>query len=354
MSKRRIKVGIIGLGAIGSIHADAYAANSNECEIAAVCDVMPERVEAVAKKYNVAGRFTDYRKLLRSDVQAVSVCVGNTLHRPVSIAALRAKKHVLLEKPMAMNAREASLILDASRNSRRVLQIAMVNRQHGDAKVVRRMIQDGVFGSIYHIRAVLIRRRGIPGMGGWFTNKAQSGGGPLIDIGVHWFDLAMHVSGLWNPTSVSAMTYNAFARDMRAYKYVSMWAGPPRLDGVCNVEDYATGLVRFGKKATLSFEIAWAANQPDQSHLDILGEKAGVRLLDNAPLRIFTETKTNVADLSPLVPDVGNRFHAQARTFLAACRGECPPFATAAEGVVNMKLIDAVYRSAKAGREVEI
>lgn len=354
MSKKRIKVGIIGLGAIGSVHADAYAANAGEAELTAVCDVQPERVAAIGGKYNVAGRFDTYRELLRSDVQAVSVCVGNTLHREVAVAALQAGKHVLLEKPMAMNARQAADIVAASRRSRRTLQIGMVTRQAGEARLVRRMIADGAFGAIYHMRAVMIRRRGIPGMGGWFTNKAQSGGGPLIDIGVHWFDIAMHVSGLWRPTSVSAMTYANFTRDMRAYKYVSMWAGPPRFDGVCDVEDYATGLVRFGRKATMSFEIAWAANLAEQSYVDILGEKAGVRLLDNAPLRILTETSTNVADLSPLVPDAGNRFHAQARAFLAACRGECPPAATGAEGLVNMRLIDAVYRSAKAGREVAV
>ena len=354
MKDRRLKVGVIGLGAIGSIHADAYAAHADKAELVAVSDVLPERVKTVGDQYAVRGRFADFRALLQSDVDAVSVCVGNTLHREVAVAALEAGKHVLLEKPMAMNAKEAAAIVAAARRRRRKLQLGMVWRQAGEAKLVRRMVADGEFGRIYHLRAVMIRRRGIPGMGGWFTNKAQSGGGPLIDIGVHWFDIAMHLSGLWNPTSVSAQTYGVFTRDMRAYKYVDMWAGPPRYDGVCDVEDYATGLVRFGRQATMSFELAWAANAPTQSYVDVLGEKAGVRLFDNAPLRILTETRTHLADLAPLVPEAGNRFHAQARTFLAACRHQCPPAATGAEGLVNMRLIDAVYRSAQARREVRV
>ena len=351
---KKLKVGVIGLGAIGNTHVDAYIANATAAEITAVCDMLPERVKTLGDKCGAQGRFNDYRELLKSDVDAVSVCVGNTLHREVAVAALRAGKHVLLEKPMAMNAREAAEIVATAGRSRRVLQIGMVRRQNGDVQAVRRMVANGEFGKIYHMRAVMIRRRGIPGMGGWFTNKAQSGGGPLIDLGVHWFDVAMHVSGLWKPTSVSAATYSNFTRDMRAYKYVSMWAGPPKLDGVCDVEDYATGLVRFGREATMSFEIAWAANLPDQSYVEIAGEKAGVRLFENAPLRILTETKNHPADISPLIPDAGNTFQSQARLFLAACRGECPPAATGAEGLVNMRLIDAVYRSAATGREVRV
>ena len=354
MATKRLKIGVIGLGNIGSVHMDAYAASAGEAEVTAVCDLLPERVKAQGDKFAVPGRFADYRALLRSDVQAVSVCVGNTLHREMAVAALRAGKHVLLEKPMAMNARQAAAIVAAARGSRRVLQIGMVSRQADEVKAARRLVAEGAFGRIYHMRAVMIRRRGIPGLGGWFTAKAQSGGGPLIDIGVHWFDLAMHVSGLWRPTRVSAQTYAPFIRDMRAYKYVSMWAGPPKFDGAADVEDYATGLVRFGRQATMSFEIAWAANATAESYVEILGEKAGVRLMSGAPLKICTETSAHLADLLPQLPDSGNRFHNQARAFLAACRGEKPPEATGAEGLVNMRLIDAVYRSAAAGREVAV
>ena len=133
-----------------------------------------------------------------------------------------------------------------------------------------------------------------------------------------------------------------------------MWAGPPRYDGVCDVEDYSVGLVRFGKKASMVFEIAWAANIEEHQFIDILGDKGGVRLCDGKPLTIYTEHNDLVANVSPLVNDSANSFHRQADIFIKACQGKCPPAATAEEGLTVMKLIDAVYASGKSGREVAI
>jgi len=353
MNKDKVKIGIIGLGAIGSIHADAYQATSG-AEIAAICDISDARLAEIGNKYNVKQRFKDYRDLLKTNVDAVSICVGNVLHREVAIAALKAGKNILLEKPMAMNAAEADAIVKAGKMAKKVIQIGMVWRQSEQAKVVRDYVQKGLFGEIYHLRAVLIRRRGIPGLGGWFTTKNASGGGPLIDIGVHWFDAAMHVSGLWKPTHVSAMNYAKFGRDMRNYRYVSMWAGPPKFEGVCDVEDYSTGLVRFGKKASMVFEIAWAANTEDIGFIEILGDKGGARMFDGKPLAIYTENNNQLANISPLINDSANRFHRQADIFIKACMGKCQPAATAEEGLTVMKLIDAVYASGKSGREVAI
>jgi len=353
MSKDKIKVGIIGLGAIGDVHADAYRAAAG-AEIAAVCDISDARLAEIGEKYKIKQRFNDYRDLLKTDVEAVSVCVGNKLHREVALAALKAGKHILLEKPMAMNAAEAAQIVAAGKKTKKIIQIGMVRRQAQQAKIVADYVRKGLFGEIYHLRAVLIRRRGIPGLGGWFTTKAASGGGPLIDLGVHWFDVSMYISGLWKPTSVSAMNYAKFGKDMRNYRYVSMWAGPPKYDGVCDVEDYSAGLVRFGKKASMVFEIAWAANTEDAAFIEILGDQGGARLFDGKPLTIFTEHNGQIANISPLNNDSVNMFHSQAKVFIKACRGECPPAATAEEGLTVMKLIDAVYASSASGREVSI
>ncbi|MFH1476391.1 MAG: Gfo/Idh/MocA family oxidoreductase [Verrucomicrobiota bacterium] len=351
--KQRIKVGIIGLGAIGKVHADAYA-HCPDAEITALCDVDAGRLTELGEKYQVKNRYTDYRKLLQTDVAAISICVGNQLHREVAVAALRAGKHILLEKPMALHAGQAAEIVAAQKKAHKVVQIGMVWRQASEAQLIREEIRSGRLGAIYHMRAVMIRRRGIPGLGGWFTTKAVSGGGPLIDIGVHWFDLCMFLSGLWHPTRVSAMTYAKFGANMRAYKYVSMWAGPPNYAGVCDVEDYAVGLVRFGRKATMSFEIAWAANAEEVMYIELMGDKGGVRAMDGKPLKILTEYEGRVADITPQFNTDTNRFYVQAAKFLAACRGECPPPATSAEGLTVMRLMDGVYQSARSGQEVTL
>lgn len=352
----KLKIGIIGLGAIGNVHINAcQAACSQDAEISAVCDIVPERLETVGNRVNVPKekRFGDYRDLLKSDVDAVFVCVWNNLHREMAVNAFKAGKHVFLEKPAALNAAEAEEIVAAGNAAAKTLQIGMVYRQAAETKLVRKYVLDGVLGEVYHLRAVLLRRRGIPGLGGWFTTKSRSGGGPLIDIGVHWFDIAMFMSNLWTPTSVSAQTYAKFGRDMRKYRFTAMWAGPPKYDGTFDVEDYATGFVRFGNKATMNFDIAWAANSDEGTFIEVLGDKGGARLFDGKPLRFFTEFNENIVDLTPQTRE-DDRFQSQARSFVAACRGECPPAATGQEGVTVMKLIDAVYASSEQGKEVAI
>ncbi len=351
MSKK-LKVGIVGIGAIGNVHAKAFVAGG-QADIAAVADVDKKKVKAAADAYGVKKCFGDYDELLKTDVDAVLVCVGNAQHREVAMAALQAGKHVLLEKPMAMDATEAQEIADVAERADGILQMGMVRRQNPQAQIVREYVAKGLFGDVYHMRCVLIRRRGIPGLGGWFTTKAISGGGPMIDLGVHWFDAAMYVSGHWNPTAVSAKTYAKFGPRMSDYVHTDMWAGPPTLDGTCDVEDYSAGFVRFGDKATLSFEIVWAANAKDEGYVEILGSKGGAKFFCDE-LCICTEQERRVVDVRPQYPANFNIFELQAQTFISACRGEAEPAATAGQGVTVMKLIDAIYASSEANAEVKI
>ncbi len=350
---RKIRIGVVGLGAIGNVHINALQAIGADVEVAALADIDASKVSALAARFPQAASFSDYRKLVKSDVDGVVVAVGNVLHKEVAIAALKAGKAVLLEKPMAMNSKEAEAIESAARKAGAILQVGMVRRQAPAARVVKEYVDKGYFGSIYHIRAVLIRRRGIPGLGGWFTTKAASGGGPMIDLGVHLFDQVMWMSGLWKPTRVSAQTFAKFGPRMGDYRYVGMWAGPPRLDGKFDVEDYSTGFVRFGRGATMSFEIAWAANVEDQYYVELLGDKAGVRLADGKPLTIFTEHENRPADIIPQFDASANMFENQAKAFVAAIRGEQPPAATGPEGVTVMKLIDSIYASSRQGSEIK-
>jgi len=352
----KLKVGVIGLGTIGNVHINAYqAAVADRAEFTAVCDIAQDRLDATGSKLNIPPqrRFIDYRDLLKTDIDAVLVCVWNNLHREMAVNALKAGKCVFLEKPMAMNPKEPQQIVATADATKKVLQIGMVYRQSPETQLVRKYAMDGTLGNIYHMRIALLRRRGIPGLGGWFTTKSRSGGGPLIDIGVHWFDISMFMSNLWNPTSVSAATYAKFGKDMKKYNFTGMWAGPPNYKGTCDVEDYATGFVRFGNKATMNFDISWAANSEEGTFIEILGDKGGVRLFDGKPIRLLTEFNGNIADITPQFADE-DRFQRQAKSFIAACRGEAKPACTGKEGVVVMKLIEGVYASSEKGKEVAI
>lgn len=349
---RTVNVGIIGVGTIGSVHADAYA-KVPEARVVALCDILPDRLREKGKRHGVSRLYEKYHDLLADpDIEAVSVCVPNRMHAPIAIDAFKAGKHVLLEKPMALNQHEGKAIVKARDEAGKVLTMGMVRRQAPDAELVKQAIDSGKLGEIYQIRIRLIRRRGIPGLGGWFTTKAESGGGGLIDIGVHFFDLAMWTTGLWNPTRVSARVYSKFGSPMKDYHYISMWAGPPNYNGTFDVDDYAAGLVRFGDQATLSFEVAWAANARDEQLLEILGTRGGITIGGDTVL--LTEVDGLLADVKLNYNKDGGGFPQEMAKFIAAVKGEAPSPATGEQGVIAMRLIDAIYKSSELNAEVAV
>ena len=354
--EKKVRIGIIGCGTIGTVHTEAYLKVEN-AEIVAMCDILPDRVKEKAEKYKIAKTYTDYKELLADpEIDAVSVCVPNDMHAPIAIAALEAGKNVMLEKPMTLNQKLAQDIIDARDKSGKILQMGMVWRQTPEAEVVKEAIEKGNLGHIYQIRVKLIRRRGIPGLGGWFTTKEQSGGGGLIDIAVHFLDLVMWASNYWNPTKVSAKVYSKFGNPISDYHFVDMWAGPPKADGVFNVDDYAAGFIRFGNEmATLSFEVAWACNAEDECYVEFLGDKGGVKCGSNTGSTVFrTEVDNRIADTTVHYKADRDRFAAELGKFTNAIQGKGEIPATAEQGLAVMKLLDAIYKSSELDAEVEI
>ena len=349
----KIRIGIIGCGTIGSVHADAYA-KVKDAEVVALCDILPEKLKEKSEKHKIAKTYDDYHKLLADpEIDAVSVCVPNDMHAPIAIDAFKAGKHVMLEKPMTLSAELGKQICEARDAAGKQLQMGMVWRQTPEAVVVKEAIDSGKLGEIYQIRVKLIRRRGIPGLGGWFTTKAKSGGGGLIDIAVHFLDLSMWITDLWEPTKVSAKVYSKFGSPIKDYHYVSMWAGPPKEDGVFDVDDYAAGFVRFGKKATLSFEVAWACNAEDECYIEILGDKGGVKVGTDKTI-LHTEVDGRIANIELFYQKDKDRFAIEMEKFIAAVQGKGEVAATGEQGVAVMKLLDAIYKSSDLDCEVDI
>ena len=163
----------------------------------------------------------------------------------------------------------------------------------------------------------------------------------------------MWSTGLWEPTKVSAKTYSKFGSPMQDYHYVSMWAGPPKYDGVFDVDDYAAGFVRFGKKATLSFEVAWACNAEDESYIEILVTKGGVKVGTERTI-LRTEMDNRIADIELFYDKEKDRFAVEMEKFVAAVQGKGEVAATGEEGVVAMKLLDAIYKSSAMDCEVDV
>jgi len=351
-----INLGVIGAGGISRAHINA--AKAVGVNLVGITDVNGEQAKKTADEYGIGYHTDDCSALLsRDDIDAVVIGVPNKFHAPLTIDALNAGKDVLIEKPMAMNADLCQQMIDAAKANDRILQVGFVQRYSSVAVTAKQFIDAGRLGNIYHAKANYYRRRGIPGLGGWFTTKALSGGGPLIDLGVHIIDLAMYLMHFPKPVRVSGKVYANFGKDMKNYLYESMWAGPPRLDGTCDVEDSAHALVRFEGGATMEINTTWAGNIPDDSLPNVigfLGDKGGATFqLGGDAVAIATEEEGHNVDLKPkLRPVVG--FEEQMRNFAGNVKNRTQPHASGETGKTIQSILDAIYASSEQDREVEL
>lgn len=348
--EKQLKVGIIGAGAISPSHVNGY--RNAGAEVVAICDIDPAALARAEANFRIPVLVDDVEKIYAMDeLDAVSVCTPNYLHSPMAVAAMKSGKHVLSEKPMSMNVEGAQAMVDAAEETGLLLMCGHNQRFLPECQKAEELVQDGVLGDVYHAKCGWIRRRGIPGMGGWFTNKELSGGGPLVDIGIHVLDRTWFMMGRPKPTAVSGQTYSKFS-DIEGYVCTGMWSGPRRPDGVMDVEDFASALIRFENGATLSFEVSWAANRADQGQYSILmGDKAGVSI-DDGGLKLYGQAD-NMIVTSNLTFDKNDyvdrhQHFVDCLTYGDACM--CP----GADGLLMQKVLNAIQRSAAENREVSV
>ncbi|OAS23078.1 Gfo/Idh/MocA family protein [Paenibacillus oryzisoli] len=351
----KLRVGIVGAGKIfeGS-HAPAWAANP-AVEIVAICDTYLPNAEEQANKLGVRRVYRDYKDMLeQEELDVVGVSTPNIYHSDISIAALERGLHVFCEKPDAVSPEEAQKMADAAKRSGKLLMVMRNNRFTPQAKFLKQYIESGAMGDIYTGRTGWIRRRGIPGRGGWFTTKALSGGGPLIDLGVHMIDVAIWMMGNPRPVAVSGAAYTKFA-DATVQVSADSRFGTTQEGGVFDVEDLATGFIRFDNGASLQIEFSWASNvEDDLKFIELRGTKAGCSL-KNSELKLMTEIEGVLCDISPrfkgeeLPPHRKNINH-----FIACVRGEEVPTNTPESGVDMIRILKAIYESAQSGSEVRL
>ncbi len=347
---KTIGIGIIGSGGIAQgAHMPGYQALEGDgVKIVAVADANPATAKAAAEKFGVPHQFADYRDMLKLEaVDAVSVCTPNFLHKQPTIDALNAGKHVLVEKPLAMNAQEGAEMVAAAKKSGKKLQVGFMTRFSGQAQALKRFIDAGDMGEIYYARAQALRRRGIPGWG-VFIEKDKQGGGPLIDIGVHILDLTLFLMGHPKPTHVSGITYAKFGKRDDVLGLMGQW-DPKKF----TVEDFAVGFVRFENGATLTLESSFVANleQQDMFNTQLFGTEGGCQY---SPVKMFFEKNRTLVDATPVfLPNV--RAHeAEIRAFVESIREDKPVLVTGEQALQVTQIIDGIYRSAEAGREVAI
>ena len=349
-----LKVGIIGAGSISEAHIKGYKALDN-VELYALCDINEERAKEKAEKHGFAHVYTDYDEMLKlEDLDAVSVCTWNNGHAPATIAALKAGKHVLCEKPTAMNAKEAAAMKEAADESGKLLMIGFVRRHGNDAKILKDFIDAGDLGDIYYAKANYIRRNGNPG--GWFCDKSRSGGGPLIDLGVHVIDLVRYLAGRPKPVSVFGVTYSHLG-NREHIKLPKDYYSADHVEGeACDVEDMAAAMVRFDNGMVLNVEVSFSLNvDKDRGIVELFGTKAGAKI--DPELSIYTEKNGYLVDLIPAhktALSFEGLFENEMKHFIDCIQGEAVSIAPPEDGIEIMHILDAIYESAKTKREVII
>lgn len=347
-----LKVAVIGTGSISDAHLQAYWNHPN-VEIAAVCDRNEARAKAVAEKYGAGRIYADYRDLLADrEIDAVSVCTWNYSHAEIAIAAIEAGKHVLVEKPLSLTVEEALRVQEAVRASDRVLQVGFVRRHDPNARLLKRFADHGEFGELYYAKASLLRRLGNPG--GWFADKSRSGGGPLIDIGVHVIDLCWYLLGKPKPVSVSGNAYSklgnrANVQGLDFYKAADYDASRN------TVEDMANALIRFENGASLFVDVSYTLHAfKDEASVKLYGTKGGFEV--DPELRIATEKHDTILNVLPQTDARGFQFEqafaAEIGHFVASVLDGAEPLCPVEDGVAVMRMLQGVYESSATGREV--
>ncbi|MBN9503288.1 MAG: hypothetical protein BGO01_14765 [Armatimonadetes bacterium 55-13] len=353
MSKK-LKIGIIGSGGIAQgCHMRGYASMPDLCEMVAVCDVNPETAKQAAEKYSVEKTYTDYKQLLADpEIDAVSVATPNAYHMQPTIDALNAGKHVICEKPLAMNADEARKMCAAARDTGKILQVALQQRFTGQARFMKQYIDDGNMGDIYYARAQALRRRGVPHWG-VFIDKEKQGGGPLIDIGVHILDLTLFLMGYPKPVSASGKTWDMLGTNP---DIVNPWGEYDRTK--FTVEDFAVGMIKFDNGAVVTLESSFMANlDGDPFTTQLFGTKAGaiVKGWGADPIEIFTEQNRQLFNMKPAnIPSVESAHVDEIKAFVDAILNNKPSPVPGENGLILNAIFDALYKSSETGKEESV
>jgi len=346
----RLRVGIIGVGGISKVHLEGYA-KIDYADVVAFCDIIPERAERGAKQYGApdAKVFTDYKEMLEmEDLDSVDICTPNRWHAPMTIDALRAGKHVFSEKPMAITSKDAGEMVKAATETGLKLTVGYQSRFADDARLLKKMVDEGELGRVYYAEALAVRRRGVPTWG-VFLSKEDQGGGPLIDIGTHVVDRTLWLMGDYSkPVSVLASTYDELAA-LGGYNSWGPW-DPQSFE----VEDGAFGLVKLESGATVLIKATWALNIDRDQHGSLLcGTKAGASLCDG--LKINGEAHNRLWEYTPVPVHSADSLYDREIAYWADCLvNDTEPLVKAEEAAQVVRVLEAMYQSAERGEAVNL
>jgi len=346
-------IAVIGCGRIANNAHFPALTQIDGVRIKYACDIIEEKAMAVKEKYPTVEKvITDYKEALAdSEVDAVWVLTPNYAHYTVTMDALRAGKHVFCEKPITVNYELSCEMAKEAEKQGKMLNIGVCNRYHKSVELIHDKIASGELGGVYHVHISFRNFRNIPGLGGAFTTKSQSGGGVLIDWGVHFLDLVLYALGGAKLKNVTCDAYCEMAKNMKSYKYKGMWAEDTAdiENGTNDVDDFISGYVRTDK-ASISFTGAWAQNVGvNEMYIDFLGDKKGIRLNYGGH---FTEWSGETLEATVDETEIPNMYLCEDRAFINSVITGVKDKNNIENILESAKLLDTLYRSSEEKKEI--
>ena len=331
--KERVRIGVIGLGAVAQVIHLPILSKLRDVELAAVCDVDKAKAQYLAQRYGITRYYTDPEKMLQSEeLDAVDVCTPTDSHRDLALLAIESNADALVEKPIARNHAEAVEISEAAKKSKRKVMVGMNNRFRPDAMVLKSFVENGELGKVFYVKTGWLRKQSSSSP--WFMRKEHSGGGVFLDLGIAVLDLALWLVGYPDVDRVSASNYSQMAK---------------------NIEDTCTSFISMKDGSTVLVEASWSLRtENDFFYCDLFGTEGSARI---NPLRVNKQMHGNLVNVTPAKTETSQNlykrsYETELKHFVGAVRGLHPVISTAEEAVKRMRIVDAIYKSAEKGKEV--
>ena len=353
----KLRIGIIGCGGIANgKHMPSLKKCSDIAEMVYFCDLKLNLAEEAAKRYGTpdAKVCTDYKELLADEtIDVVHVCTPNRSHSFITVDALEAGKHVMCEKPMAINSEEAQKMLDAAKRTGKKLTIGYQNRHRPDSLYIKEECENGTLGEVYYAKATAIRRRAVPTWG-VFMNEYEQGGGPLIDIGTHALDLTLWCMDNYKPKYCVGTVYHKLGEKFPTGNAWGDWKS-----GDLTVEDSAFGFIVMENGATVMLESSWALNSLDvrEAVTTLCGTDGGADMEGGVRINGIRNGRQYV--LKPDLSAGGVAFYdgagndspsdREARLWLNSILNDTDPFVLPEQALVVSRILEGIYISAKTG-----
>ncbi|MCS7181233.1 MAG: Gfo/Idh/MocA family oxidoreductase [bacterium] len=360
---KELKAGIVGAGGIADYHISGYLKSG--VSVVAISDIDTQRAKFKAEKFNIKNVYSSYKEMIEKEkgLDIVSVCVPNKYHAEVSIECLKNGINVFCEKPPALNAKETEKMVKTAKDAKKILMFDFNNRARPEAQALMKYIKNGDVGRINSAQALWIRRCGIPGFGGWFTQKALSGGGPVIDL-LHMIDLALYFMEFPEPDYVLAKTFTDFSGNP---DFKGPWGIPDVEGGIMDVETSAHAFIIFKTGQVLFARNSWAEmNKREEVSVTFQGTKAGGMIrrlfgrdgIDDTAIddcELYTMENGKPVNRKIIVePDPKMGRERAVINFVKVIKKEEEPFSKPDQAIILMKIIDAIYKSSEEKKPIKI